>query len=99
MKWDLIYLDKHGDEDHKPQSWTYYRIRPTTGLGIPAGDLGSTVQVCRVKWSTFEDIDTPTDTPGVVGKISAEYNANKLLEQWGVDRERSILIGSVVVED
>lgn len=99
MTWDLIYLDKHGDADHYPQSWTYYRIRSTTGLGIPAGDLGSSVQVCRVKWPTFEDIDPPTDTPGVVGYTSAEYNANKLLEQWGVDRKRSILIGSLVRED
>ena len=41
MKWDLIYLDKHGDDDHYPQGWTYYRIRATTALGIPAGDLGS----------------------------------------------------------
>ena len=98
MTWDLIYLDKHGDDDHYPQGWTYYRIRSTTGLGIPAGDLGSSVQVCRVKWPTLEDIDPPTDTPGVVGYTSAEYNANKLLEQWGVDRKRSILIGSLVRE-
>jgi hypothetical protein len=99
MKWDLIYLDKHGDDDHHPQSWTYYRIRSTTGLGIPAGDMGSAVQVCRVKWPTLEDIDSPTDTPGVVGYTSAEYNANKLLEQWNVDRSRSTLIGSLVRED
>jgi hypothetical protein len=98
MKWDLIYLDKHGDDSY-PQNWTYYRIRSTTALGIPAGDMGSAVQVCRVKWPTFEDIDSSIDTPGVVGYTSAGFNAEKLLEQWDVDRNRSILIGSVVVED
>lgn len=98
MKWDLIYLDKHGDDAH-PQKWTYYRIRSTTGLGIPAGDMGSTVEACRVKWPSFEDIDSPSNTPGVVGYTSAEYNANKLLEQWRVDRMRSILIGSLVREE
>jgi hypothetical protein len=36
---------------------------------------------------------------GVVGYTSAGFNAEKLLEQWDVDRNRSILIGSVVVED
>ena len=96
VKWDLIYLDKHGDDDHSPQSWTYYRIRSTSGLGIPAGQLGSSVEVSRVKWPDFHDIDPPIETPGVVGYTSAEYNANKLLEQWGVNRKRSILIGSVV---
>jgi hypothetical protein len=74
-------------------------IRSTTALGIPAPDIGSAVQVCRVKWPTREDIDSPTDTPGVVCYPSAEYNANKLLEQWGVDQHWSILIGGVVVED
>jgi hypothetical protein len=33
MKWDLIYLDKHGDDDHYPRGWTYYRMRSTTALG------------------------------------------------------------------
>jgi hypothetical protein len=98
IKWDLIYLDKHGDDDHHPQSWTYYRIRSTTALGVPAGDLGSCMEVSRVRWPTLEDLEPTTDTPGVVGYTSAEYNANKVLEQWGVDRGRSILIGSVVRE-
>jgi hypothetical protein len=57
------------------------------------------MQVCRVKWPTLEDIDPQTETPGVVGYTSAEYNADKLLEQWGVDRKRSILIGSLVRQD
>jgi hypothetical protein len=31
----LIYLDKHGDL-HNDSQWTYYRIGPTDGLGVPA---------------------------------------------------------------
>ena len=52
-----------------------------------------------MKWPDFLDIDPQIETPGVVGYTSAEYNANKLLEQWGVERRRSILIGSLVRQD
>lgn len=98
MQWDLFYLDKHGDDD-QPQSWTYYRIRSTTGLGIPAGQLGSSVEICRVRWPDFNDIEPLIETPGVVGCMSAEYNASRLLEQWGVNHDRSILIGSLIRAD
>ncbi|MGA3213843.1 MAG: hypothetical protein ABSD20_21250 [Terriglobales bacterium] len=46
-----------------------------------------------MSWPTLEDIDDSISTPGVVGFTSAARNADVLLEQWGVDRSRSILIG------
>jgi hypothetical protein len=93
MYLDMIYLDKRGDDDHNPHTWVYYRITPITGLGVPAGDEGSSVQTCRVTWPALTDIAPVCDAPGTVGMNSAYPNVNKVLEQWGVDRERSTLIG------
>jgi hypothetical protein len=44
---DLIYLNKGGNESDT-RGWVYYRTTATTGLGIGAGEEGSTVRVCRV---------------------------------------------------
>lgn len=90
---DVIYVDKHGDEDHLPDTWTYYRITSVTGLGNPEGTEGSTIQVCRVKWPTLEDIPPVNDSPGVVAYASAYEITNSALKQWGIDREKSIVIG------
>ena len=90
---DLIFLDKHGDEDHFPDTWTYYRITSVTGLGVPAGTRGATIQACRVKWPTLEDIPPATDSPGLVEYAVAYDRVDKALEQWNIDRERSVLIG------
>lgn len=91
---DMIYLDRCGDDaENFPDTWQYYRIRSTTGLGVPQGELGSSIQACRVKWPGLEDIPPVSDSPGTVGWNSAYPTINKVLEQWGINRERSILIG------
>ena len=89
----MIYLDKHGDDDRFPDTWTYYRITSTTGLGIPEGEEGSSIQVCRVKWPTLEDIPPMTDSIGLVTSDRAYDTVNTLLGRWDIDRERSIVIG------
>ena len=92
----LIYLDKCGDDgDGNPDSWIYYRIAPAHGLGAKAGEHGSTIRTCRVTWPALKDIEPISDTPGTVALDSAYPYVNKILEQWGIDRERSILIGIV----
>jgi hypothetical protein len=94
MEHDMIMLDKHGDDDHDPDSWAYYRITSTTGLGIPEGELGSSIQVCRLKWPTLEDIRPAIDNIGMVGYANAYPTVNDALsKQWGIDREQSIFIG------
>jgi hypothetical protein len=90
---DVIYVDKHGDEDHLPDTWTYYRITSVTGLGNPEGTEGSTIQVCRLKWPTLEDIHPPTDTQGAVSFEFAYEAVNSALRHWGIEREKSIVIG------
>jgi hypothetical protein len=93
---DQIYLDKRGDESNT-SSWVYYRVTSVDSLGNPAGTEGSSVQICRVKWPTFEDIAPVIDTPGQVGyRHTVAYpTAKKILAEWDVDHEqRSILIGS-----
>jgi hypothetical protein len=90
---DAIYLDKLGDDDHYPDTWVYYRITSVTGLGNPEGTLGSSIEACRVKWPTLEDIPPVTETFGVVA-LEAAYDAvNSALRQWNIERERSIFIG------
>jgi hypothetical protein len=91
---DLIYLDKRGDDgNHNPDTWGYYRITSVTGLGNPEGTLGSSIEACRVKWPTLEDILPITETPGVVALEVAYAAVNGALRQWNIERERSILIG------
>jgi len=90
---DEIYVDKHGDEDHLPDTWTYFRVTSVTGLGNPEGTEGSTIQVCRLKWPTFEDVPPVVDTPGIVALAVAWEAVNTALKNWGIDREESIFIG------
>ena len=59
-----IYLDECGDDDHLPPSWKYFRVTGVTGLGNPEGTEEATIQVCRVKWPTLEDIPPVNDSPG-----------------------------------
>lgn len=81
----LIYLDKRGDDDTNTGSWEYFRIGPS---GV------DTIEVCRVRFPSFEDKGDPIATPGNVGLAAAYDNVNwLLLKQWDVERERSILIG------
>jgi hypothetical protein len=89
---DMIFVDKH-DADNDPDTWTYYRITSVTGLGNPQNTEGSTVQICRLTWPKLEDIPPETDSPGVVTFVSAYGVTNRALEHWGIDREKSVLIG------
>jgi hypothetical protein len=99
MLLDMIYLDKHGDDDRFLNTWTYYRLTSVTGLGNPEGTLGSSVEACRVTWPKLEDIQPPIDSIGVTGYKLAYPTVNTaLLKQWNIERERSIFIGMRVRE-
>jgi hypothetical protein len=89
---DLIYLNKCSNENDT-SGWVYYRVTSVAGLGIQAGQEGSTVRVCRLKWPEFVDLGEVVDTPGTVGYTSAHPNVASLVAQWGIDHEQSILIG------
>jgi hypothetical protein len=95
MLHDLIYVDKRGDVgDNFPDTWTYYRITSVTGLGNPSGTEGSTIQACRVKWPSLEDIPPVIDSPGLVRLVVAYEVINKTLKkQWDIEQERSIVVG------
>jgi hypothetical protein len=94
MEHDMIMLDKHGDDDHFPDNWTYYRITSTAGLGIGEGELGATIQVCRLKWPALEDIPPVVDSIGLTGYANAYDAVNAVLsKQWNIDREQSIFVG------
>ena len=93
MESDDIYLDKHGDDDHYPDTWSYYRITSVEALGNPEGTPGSSIQACRVKWPTLEDIPPITETLGVVALAVAYETVNNALRQWNIERDRSIFIG------
>jgi hypothetical protein len=95
VRWNAhqIYLDKGGDDDNLPDTWKYFRVTSVPGMGVPEGEEGSTVQTCRVKWPSLEDIEPIVDSPGTVGYVSAYRNVTKILEGWGINREESILIG------
>jgi hypothetical protein len=91
---DSIYLDKHGDDNHLPDTWSYYRITSVDGLGNPEGTLGASIEVCRVKWPTLEDILPMIDSIGTTGYAFAYPTVNDALrKQWNIDREQSIFIG------
>jgi len=90
---DTIHLDKHGDDDHFPDTWDYYRITGLEGLGNVEGTEGATIEVCRLTWPDFQDKGTAVQTPGVVGLEAAWGHINRILNGWGIDRERSVFIG------
>lgn len=91
---DVIYLDKGEDTgDLLPDTWQYFRVTGENRLGHPEGTEGASIQVCRVKWPTLEDIPPMTDSPGVTTYASSWEIVNGALRQSGIDRERSIIIG------
>jgi hypothetical protein len=90
---DEIYVDKRGDEDNFPDNWKYFRVTGVTGLGNPEGTEAASIQVCRVRWPTLEDIPPISESPGVTGLARAWEIVNGALRQWGIERERSIFIG------
>lgn len=79
---DMIFLDKR--VSNCTGDWTYYRLTP----------IGDTIQACRVKFPSLEDIEPVVDTPGNVGLAAAYENISQLVKkQWNVERDRSELIG------
>jgi len=74
-------------------NWLYYRIA-SYNMDEPAGTLGAPIEVCRVKWPTFEDVPPATDTTGITGLASAHEQLCRLVKElWGVEHEKSILVG------
>lgn len=45
-----------GDDDHYPDTGTYWRKCSIPYLGNERGRRGVLIEVCRVKWPMFEDI-------------------------------------------
>jgi hypothetical protein len=89
---DQIYLDKGGDENPS-FNWVYYRLTPVDEQGNPAGEEGSTIQICRLKWPSLGDMGTPVDAQGRSGPNTFP-SASTVLAEWGVDHEsRGVLIG------
>jgi hypothetical protein len=90
---DSIYLNKRGDP-HDTSKWAYYRI-------TSRGDLDDPIEVCLLKWPTFEDIDIVGEldkakvvNPGDTGRSSAFPNICKLLKnKWNIDHNIDDLIG------
>jgi|SRR5208337_4740914 len=91
-----IYLYK--PEESFLNTWVYYRVS-SINLEEPAGTFGAPIEVCRVKWPTFEDVPPATDTPGITGRASAyEHMCRLVREQWSVEHEKSIFIGTLLPE-
>lgn len=87
-----IYLGKPAEND--TSSWIYYRVDSVDGPDEPSGTLRAPIQICRVSWPEFDDIPPITETPGVTGLESAyEQMCSVVQSRWGVDHERSALIG------
>jgi hypothetical protein len=91
---DMIYLDKGTDTgDRFPHTWQYFRVSGVDWSDFREGTVGATLQVCRVKWPTFEDILPITDSPGVTTDASTWEIVNGALRQSGIERGRSTFIG------
>jgi hypothetical protein len=92
MRVDQIYLNKRGSMT--AEQWAYYRITSEGGLGDP-------IELCLVKWPTFEDIDTVISpdsavviNPGQTGYASAYDTFLKVLKsKWNIDHSDDGLIG------
>lgn len=97
MPIDSIYLNKrpdsNGEESNNTSDWVYYRITGATGLGVPAGEEGSSVQMCKVTWPHLKDDGPVTDTPGQVALNAAYPGIQKVVAAWGIEHDKSILIG------
>ena len=89
-----IYLNKRDSPDLS-SDWVYYRITSTGGA------LGDHIQVCMLKFPSFEDIDIVGEenkavvtNPGDTGYLSAYPNLCNLLQnKWNVIHADSIVIG------
>jgi hypothetical protein len=90
---DAIYLNKMGSYNIT-SNWVYYRI-------TSHGKEGDHIEICLLKWPTFEDIDVISDVqksavvnPGDTGFASAYPNICTLLKKkWNVDHSDDDLIG------
>jgi hypothetical protein len=63
------------------------------GIRIPERKEGSSIQVCRVKSPTLEDIPPMNDSIGVVAFANAYEIVNAVLRQRDIDRKSIIIIG------
>jgi hypothetical protein len=81
---DAIYLNKRGNP-HDTSDWAYYRI-------TSQGKDGDHIEVCLLRWPTFEDLDVvgderkaPVVNPLDTGFSSAYPNMCKvLLHKWNI---------------
>lgn len=90
---DQIYMDRLG-QDSTPDNWVYYRVTSVEGLGIGEGQVGSSVQICRVTWPELYDIGPAVDSPGVVGFVTAWENVSSYVkENWGAEHAEEKMIG------
>ena len=94
MRADMIYLDKRGS--NLDNDWAYYRITSEGGVGDP-------IELCLVKWPTFEDIDEIVSPESAVvvnqgdtGYTSAYDNFGKVLKKkWNIRHSDDKLIGMI----
>ena len=94
MRSHAIYLDKRGS--NLDNNWTCYRI-------TSEGEEGDPIELCMVRWPTFEDIDeiVSPDSAVVVnlgdtGYTSAYDNFVKVLKKkWNIDHDDDKLIGVI----
>jgi hypothetical protein len=90
---DSIFLNKRGDLSDTSK-WAYYRV-------TSHGKVGDNVEVCLLKWPTFEDLDVVGDhlkavvvNPGDTGFTCAFPNLCSLLKnKWNIDHDIDDLIG------
>jgi hypothetical protein len=85
---NLIYLDKRS-EDQDTSKWAYYRLKGDTE-DCANGDTA------LVSFPDFKDT-VPVMTIGPnIGRDALYDDMNTMLKwTWGIDRERSILIGII----
>jgi len=92
---DLIYLNKR--DSINTSEWAYYRLSS-------GGNVGDPIELCLLSWPTFVDIDDVLSVdkavvinPGDTGFESAYPNNIQVLKnKWGIDHEKSTLIGVIV---
>jgi len=92
-QFDAIYLNKRG-YNSDTSKWAYYRLSS-------AGGMSNNIEMCLVKWPSFEDIDEVLSehaavvvNPGETGFVSAYPNILKVLKsKWNIDHEDNHLIG------
>jgi len=86
-----VYLDKRGSESD-PATWMYYTV-----LGRDEDDAHLVLQLVAFPDWRQRDIIAAT-----LGGISREKMLAKIMEiakdKWGIDPERSLLIGVVKIE-